>query len=123
MAQMIPAECDLTRRPISEQVVFDAIKNNLSDEWKVFHSFDYLTRDLNRKRWDGEIDFLLYHPNHGFLVIEVKGGAISHRDGCWYQEDRQIEPIKQALRNKYAVKQHERTSMGWSFPVFLPAAV
>ena len=49
MAIMIPAECDLTRRPMSERIVFDAIKKNLPDEWYVFHSFDYVTLDLNRK--------------------------------------------------------------------------
>ena len=103
MAVMIPVECDLTRRPMSEQIVFEAIRKGLSDEWRVFHSFDYVTRDLNRKRWDGEIDFLLYHPKKGMLVIEVKGGAISYRRGQWYQEDRPINPVEQAKRNKYAV--------------------
>ena len=58
MAVMIPIECDLSRRPMSEQIVFEVIKKNLSNEWYVFHSFDYVTRDLNKKRWDGEIDFL-----------------------------------------------------------------
>ena len=105
MARMIPAECDLSRRPLSEQIVFEAIKNNLSDEWKVFHSFDYLSRDLNYMLWDGEIDFLLYHATLGFLVIEVKGGTISHRDGQWFQEDRPIKPVVQAKKNKYAVRQ------------------
>ena len=100
---MIPAECDLTRRPMSERIVFEAIRKNLSDEWYVFHSFDYVTRDLNRKRWDGEIDFLLYHPQKGMLVIEVKGGVISYRNGQWYQEERPIDPVEQAKRNKYAV--------------------
>ena len=100
---MIPAECDLTRRPVSEQIVFDAIRKNFPDEWYVFHSFDYVTRDLNRKRWDGEIDFLLYHPQKGMLVIEVKGGAVSYRNGQWYQEDRKMDPVEQAKRNKYAV--------------------
>ena len=104
MAQMIPVECDLTRRPMSEQTVFNIIKENLSDEWTVFHSFDYLTRDLNYKLWDGEIVFLLYHPLKGFLVIEVKGGKISYRNGQWYQEDRKIDPFVQAKRNKYAVR-------------------
>lgn len=104
MAQMIPVECDLTRRPISEQIVFSIIKENLSEEWTVFHSFDYLTRDLSYKLWDGEIDFLLYHPVRGFLVIEVKGGTISYRNGQWYQEDRPIDPVEQAKRNKYAVR-------------------
>ncbi|MBO4291982.1 MAG: hypothetical protein J5898_08755 [Lachnospiraceae bacterium] len=49
MAVLIPRECDLTRRPMSERIVFDAIKKNLPDEWYVFHSFDYVTLDLNRK--------------------------------------------------------------------------
>lgn len=105
MAIMIPAECDPTRRPMSEQIVFEAIRKNLSDDWSVFHSFDYVTRDQRLIRWDGEIDFLLYHPVKGFLVLEVKGGAISYRNGHWYQEDREIDPVNQAKRNKYAVRQ------------------
>ncbi len=104
MAQMIPAECDLSQRPMSEQIVFKYIKEYLSDRWKVFHSFDYLSRDLNYKLWDGEIDFLLFHPEHGILVIEVKGGAISYRDGQWYQENKLISPVEQARKNKYAVR-------------------
>lgn len=104
MARMIPAECDLSRRPMSEQIVFEAIRHNLSDEWKVFHSFDYLSRDLTYMLWDGEIDFLLYHPQQGFLIIEVKGGTISYRDGQWYQEDRPMDPVGQAKKNKYAVR-------------------
>lgn len=117
MAHMIPAECDLTRRPMSERIVLDAIKKNLSDEWHVFHSFDYVTRDLNRKRWDGEIDFLLYHPQKGMLVIEVKGGAISYRNGQWYQEDRPIDPVEQAKRNKYAVMRLLQDSLHRAIPL------
>ena len=117
MAIMIPAECDLARRPMSERIVFDAIKKNLSDEWRVFHSFDYVTRDLNRKRWDGEIDFLLYHPEKGMLVIEVKGGAISYRTGQWYQEDRPIDPVEQAKRNKYAVLKLLQESLHREIPL------
>lgn len=117
MAIMIPAECDLTRRPMSERIVFDAIKKNLSDEWHVFHSFDYVTRDLNRKRWDGEIDFLLYHPEKGMLVIEVKGGAISYRNGQWYQEDRPVDPVEQAKRNKYAVMRLLQDSLHRAIPM------
>ena len=117
MAIMIPTECDLSRRPMSERIVFDAIKKNLSDEWYVFHSFDYVTRDLNKKRWDGEIDFLLYHPQKGMLVIEVKGGAISYRNGQWYQEDRPIDPVEQAKRNKYAVMRLLQESLHRAIPM------
>ena len=123
MAIMIPAECDLTRRPMSEQVVFEAIQKNLSNEWYVFHSFDYVTRDLNRKRWDGEIDFLLYHPERGFLVIEVKGGVISYRSGQWFQEDRVIDPVEQAKHNKYAVMNLLRDALGRQIPTKFAHAV
>ena len=102
---------------MSERIVFDAIKKNLSDEWYVFHSFDYVTRDLNKKRWDGEIDFLLYHPKKGMLIIEVKGGAISYRNGQWYQEDRQIDPFDQARRNKYAVMHLLQDSLHRAIPM------
>ena len=117
MAILIPVECDLTRRPMSERIVFDAIKKNLSDEWYVFHSFDYVTRDLNQKRWDGEIDFLLYHPEKGMLIVEVKGGAISYRNGQWYQEDRPIDPVEQAKRNKYAVMRLLEDSLHRKIPM------
>lgn len=123
MAQMIPAECDLSKRPISEQIVFEYIKNGLSDQWKVFHSFDYIGRDQNRAMWDGEIDFLLYHPDHGFLVIEVKGGVISCRDGQWYQDGRPINPVHQAKRNKYAVLQLLERRLGKRIPLKFAHAV
>ncbi|MDD3021756.1 MAG: NERD domain-containing protein [Alphaproteobacteria bacterium] len=123
MSIMVPIKCDLVRRPMSEQIVFEAIRKNLSDEWTVFHSFDYLTRDLNRKRWDGEIDFLLYHPVKGFLVIEVKGGAISYRNGQWYQEDRPIDPVEQAKRNKYAVRKLLQDGLHRAIPMKFAHAV
>ena len=117
MALMIPCACDLTRRPMSERIVFDAIRKNLSDEWYVFHSFDYVTRDLNQKRWDGEIDFLLYHPVKGMLVVEVKGGVIAYRNGQWFQEDRPIDPVEQAKRNKYAVMRLLQDSLHRAIPL------
>ena len=123
MAFMIPCECDLSRRPMSEQVVFETIKKKLSDDWYVFHSFDYVTRDLNKKRWDGEIDFLLYHPQKGILVIEVKGGTIAYCNGQWYQEERLIDPVEQAKRNKYAVMRLLQDSLQRDIPVKFAHAV
>ena len=117
MAIMIPVECDLTRRPMSERIVFEAIRKNLSDKWYVFQSFDYLRRGLDKKRRDGEIDFLLYHPEKGMLVIEVKGGAISYRDGRWYQEDQPMDPVEQAKRNKYAILELLQKSLHREIPL------
>lgn len=123
MAIMIPQECDLIRRPMSEQIVFGELQKHLPDSWYVFHSFDYISRDLNRKLWDGEIDFLLYHPEKGILILEVKGGAISYRHGQWYQEDRPINPVEQAKRNKYAVMRLLQEGLDQEIPLKFAHAV
>ena len=117
MPKMIPRECDLNKRPMSEQTVFHAAADKFSNDWYIFHSFDFVTRDRLKKRWDGEIDFLFYHPQKGFAVMEVKGGAISCRNGQWYQEDRKIDPFGQARGGKYAVKQLLEDSLGRKLPL------
>ena len=123
MAFFIPEECDFTRRPLSEQMVFDELKNNLSNDWVVFHSFDYLMRDSARQLWDGEIDFLLYHERKGFLVIEVKGGSISFINGQWLQNGRPIAPVDQSKHNKYAVMKLLEEKHGASIPLKFAHAV
>lgn len=123
MAVLIPTECDLTKRPISERIVFDAVRKNLPNDWYVFHSFDYVARGLYEKRWDGEIDFLLYHPDKGILILEVKGGAVSYRNGQWYQEDRPMDPVGQAKKNKYAVMKLLQENLNRDIPLKFAHAV
>lgn len=124
MAKMIPAECDLQRRPMSEQIVFATIEQYVSDEWYVFQSFDYVTRDIQEKRWDGEIDFLFFHPVEGFLILEVKGGAISYKGGEWYQAgSHKIDPFEQAKRNKYAVRKFLEGKLHRQIPLKFAHAV
>ena len=113
MPKMIPRECDLTRRPMSEQTVFHIVAEKMSGDWYVFHSFDFVARDQLRPLVkDGEIDFMFYHPRKGLAVMEVKGGAISYRDGRWFQEDWEIDPFEQARGGKYAVKDFLEASLG-----------
>jgi len=103
MAKMMPPIFDSDWSPASEEIVFRAVQENLSDDWYVFHSFHYISDDPKYKKRDGEIDFLFYHPIEGIVVMEVKGGAISYRDNQWYQNDHPIKPEDQAKRNKYFV--------------------
>lgn len=62
-----------------EQVVYRLLKEQLSDDFTVVHSLPWLStaaREIEGgKAVTGEIDFLVIHPLHGVLAIEVKGGA------------------------------------------------
>ena len=82
MARMIPQQLAEGGAGISaaEKVLFKEFARQLGPEWTVLHSVHWLARDGGRSR-DGEADFLLAHPRHGVLIMEVKGGAIS-RDGA-----------------------------------------
>jgi hypothetical protein len=58
---------------------------DLPDPWVSFHSISWIGQGT---RTVGEIDFLVVHPDHGVLVLEVKGGGIFiEREGNrnqWY---------------------------------------
>ena len=105
MPKMMPPDFDPEWSPVSEEIVFRAVQENLPDDWYVFHSFHFISDDRQGKKHDGEIDFLFYHPIEGIVVMEVKGGAISYRDNQWYQNDKPIDPVNQAKRNKYFVQE------------------
>ena len=65
-------------RCASEKSVFQALKRTLADgEYAVFYSVPWWVKDsegvLLRER---EADFVLIHPRHGLLLIEVKGGQL-----------------------------------------------
>ena len=103
MPKMMPPVFNPEWSPVSEEIVFRAVQDHLPDDWYVFHSFHFISDDPQGRKHDGEIDFLFYHPIEGIVVMEVKGGAISYRDNQWYQDNRPIEPVNQAIRNKYFV--------------------
>lgn len=65
-----------------ERDVARALVRDLPDECLIYHSYCWLRRDENGKRetlHEGETDFLILDPNHGLLVLEVKGGDVRHR--------------------------------------------
>jgi|GEM_PF-2299971 len=67
-----------TSIPKSEFAVFRALSNNLSDEWLVIYSPRWTKVNKDGRIYSGEADFLVYHPAHGMLLIEVKGGGIKY---------------------------------------------
>ena len=66
--------------PLSE-IKFYELLDALSDEWQAWHSVRW---DNDTKMHSGEADFLLFNPNLGFVVIEVKGGIISVEDNKFF---------------------------------------
>lgn len=87
------------------------LEASLDDEFAVICNFSFLKRENETLR-EGEADFLLLHPTHGLLVIELKGGVeigIDQETGSWYSVSRNgyrniiKNPAEQARRNMHSV--------------------
>ena len=100
MAQMIPAlfPCPEDSKRQAEKKVYDILRDRLKDEYTVFYSFEILRENRDGKFAESETDFLIFHPDRGFIGLEVKGGNIAYRDGCWSQNGRPLRrsPFAQA---------------------------
>ena len=84
MARFYPRAPGLNT-PKSERIVREALES-LPKSWRVFHSVAWQVPKRSRV-FDGEADFVLIHPKHGMVVLEVKGGVLEVRDGTWFQRD------------------------------------
>ena len=110
MALMYPRtlfEPDLKSK--AEGKVFDALEERLDDEWEVFHSMGWVVRDKGKGSDDGEIDFVIAHPEQGLLCLEVKGGGIECQHGEWYgihdgKRERIKDPFQQAIDHRYDLR-------------------
>ena len=100
-----------------ERIIATALVRQLPDSCLVYHSYPWLhlTRsDYSHKQFlqPGEADFIIVDPEHGLLVLEVKGGTIEYdpNNHLFFRvHDRggreQIQnPFDQAARNLYAIR-------------------
>jgi hypothetical protein len=72
--------------PGSEDVFYELLRNDLSDEWVVYSNLHYLGGE---QLVPGEVDFLIAHRVHGLLFVECKGrGVIRTAEGKWFREFR-----------------------------------
>jgi hypothetical protein len=78
-----------------EVEVWSALKRGLPPGWHAWHSLRL--RDGAARL--GEGDFVVADPRRGALVLEVKGGEISLRDGRWFSWSEPLKkaPLQQAL--------------------------
>lgn len=112
MARMFPNRLLVGTQSNAERKVFYALNDLLPESYTVFHSVPvYRYLGGGDRLLDGEIDFLVANPDKGLLLLEVKGGGISHdsKTGEWMtidvQGDRHVikNPYEQGKGYKYAL--------------------
>lgn len=115
MTTMIPdlSEAQLNDLPSkAEAKVYRALRDKLPQEYVVFFQVGWILQREEEQAKDGETDFLVCHPDHGYLCIEVKGGGVGFdaTTGNWFSVDRHQQkhpinnPISQALKAKYSIR-------------------
>ena len=70
--------------PFSEREVYNKLRT-LSNDYVIFHSVNWVKKNKYQAFTWYENDFLIIHKSLGILVMEVKGGSISFRDGLFIQ--------------------------------------
>lgn len=117
MAQMFPEEPREDVESPAERAVFDALKQNLPDDYTVIHGLHIYHRPNPKGRLkESEEDFIIMHPGWGWLAVEVKGGDINYnpRTGSWFSTNarNEINPVKdpysQASKNQHALEKQIR---------------
>ena len=94
-------ESKLEEATESEKFFLETMKQKLNSDWFVFHSVTFSAKDKGGTYYDREIDFLLFNPICGLLVVEVKGGKISCVNGKYTVGGRHCDPFGQARGNMY----------------------
>lgn len=86
---------------------FYLLCEQLPDPWRVYYSrtLSDLTEEEGLKY--GEIDFVLYHPRFGAIVIEVKGGRIK------YEPEQQRFQTVNRLGEVHNIKNPFQQVMAW----------
>lgn len=103
----------------AETKSFEALRDQLSDEWEVFHSAGMIIRDGAEGARDDECDFVLCHPEQGIISLEVKGGGIESRFGEWFRTDsdgkkeRSPDPFQQASDHTWSLRRKIDEVDGW----------
>jgi hypothetical protein len=90
---MIPelSEAQLNELPSqAEAKVYRALKDKLPHDYVVFFQVGWILQREDEQAKDGETDFLVCHPDHGYLCIGVKGGGVGFdaSTGDWFSIDR-----------------------------------
>lgn len=127
MATIFPAPISADTNSNAERKLYNLFREKLGHEYTIIHSVKWVTRDPKRYGPVGEADFVIVHPKHGVLVIEVKGGGIHLDAGKWYtinaageKNSLDKDPVAQADRSVYALIDHLKyhaLTRRYTFPI------
>jgi len=124
MTSIIPilSESQINELPSrAEAKVYRALRDNLSDKYTVFFQVGWILQREEESARDGETDFVICHPDFGYVCIEVKGGGVGFdsETGNWFSIDRHKQkhsinnPINQGLKAKYSIKTKLNEQKRW----------
>ncbi|RKH34942.1 DUF2075 domain-containing protein [Corallococcus praedator] len=125
MAQMIPQRTEAQLNALEsrgEAQFYRACRDKLDQRLLVFHSVCFLRQRPTAAPIDGEADFVIFDPQGGFLVVEVKGGGITRdrQTDQWFTQKSSgtkkklpHSPIDQAKREKHAIREELRNHPRW----------
>lgn len=114
MAKIFPKTLDSYANmelPTAEVQLFRKFCQELQDDYHIFYRFRWHNPELEKPI--GEIDFVIAHPERGYICLEVKGGKCSYdpSTGIWKSKDKNKSihtidnPFEQALIASKAVLQ------------------
>jgi hypothetical protein len=126
---ILPAQVREDQHRSAEVKVYDRLAVALPAAWTVYYSRPWTGLSSTGRELDGECDFVLAHPRHGFLAIEVKGGEISFDPSTngWQSRDRHgirhniKDPVEQARRSKHELLKKLKAQRGWRSDRFVRA--
>lgn len=85
MVKLVPPnkeDLEIKNKNVSlAEIKFYETTNSLSKGWTVWYSVNW---DKETSLKSGEADYVLFHPNYGYVIIEVKGGDILVEDGKFF---------------------------------------
>ena len=107
----------------AEVLLYKAFRDKLPKNIHIFFQASWILRNRNNKADDGETDFLIYHPNYGYICLEVKGGGVIYdaQKDAWYSVNRNTrekikitDPVKQSEKAKWDILEKIKESPDWN---------
>src|SRR3954452_819085 len=104
----------------AERLVWEALRDQLPGDAILVSGLRIVDEAL-----DHEADIIVLLPDAGVVVVEVKGGSVwygarernaSTDEPSWWQQgdgQRRIDPVSQAMRIKYAVRDYVEAHARW----------